>query len=161
MTARTRWYRPLALLVLGAALLIAMLIVVFGLPMVEGEEAVDVSFFAFLFAGLWLYWVLGAVVVLRADGHTILAPFTNNNTLAVAASTLLAAALFQPLRARVQRTVDQRFNRARVDAQRAIDVFGAQLRDDVDLAAVQGRLIAAATVVQPHGAAVWIRGQAR
>jgi hypothetical protein len=66
-----RWFRPLTLLGLGATLLVAMLIVVFGLPMVEGEEAVDVSFFAFLFAGLWLYWALGVVVVLRADGHTV------------------------------------------------------------------------------------------
>jgi hypothetical protein len=65
------WIRQMALVLLGSALLIAMLIVVFGLPMVEGEEAVDVSFFAFLFAGLWLYWALGVVVVLRADGHTV------------------------------------------------------------------------------------------
>ncbi len=64
-------FRSLALLALGAALLVAMLIVVFGLPMVEGDEAVDVGFFTFLFAGLWLYWALGAVVVLRADGHTV------------------------------------------------------------------------------------------
>jgi len=63
--------RPLALVLLGAALLIAMLIVVLFLPMVDGEEAVDVGFFGFLFAGLWLYWALGVVVVLRADGHTV------------------------------------------------------------------------------------------
>ena len=71
MTARTGWFRPLALLLLGAALLVAMLVVVFGLPMVEDEEALDVSFFAFLFAGLWLYLTLGVVVVLRANGHTV------------------------------------------------------------------------------------------
>ncbi len=400
-----RWFRPLALLGLGAMLLVAIAIVVFGLPMVEGEEATDVGFFAFLFAGLGLYWTLGVVVVLRADGHTVgwlfalaapttawvfacyaigyvlttrvppdpagawfnligtllfnpaimlllpavalvfptgtlpgprwrgpvavvvalvvvrsvavvltpgpmgddgpmnpltpglaamppaaadlfalldaigslsiligaamgvaallvrsrrsrgverqqlkwllvamvpaaillplslqpaisaaipligtlsvatlplaalavavavlryrlydidrilsrtigwalvtvilavvfvgviiglqalLAPVTEENTLAVAASTLLAAALFQPLRVRVQRAVDRRFNRERVDAQRAIDAFGVHLRDDVDLPAVRGRLVvAAATAVQPDGAAVWIRGQAR
>ena len=45
---------------------------------------------------------------------------------------------------------------------RAIDAFGVHLRDDVDLPAVRGRLVvAAATAVQPDGAAVWIRGQAR
>jgi hypothetical protein len=66
-----RRFRPLALLGLGAALLVAMVIVVFGLPMVEGEEATDVGFFVFLFAGLWLYWALGVIVVLRADGHTV------------------------------------------------------------------------------------------
>jgi hypothetical protein len=66
-----RRFRPLALLGLGATLLVAMAIVAFGLPMVEGEEATDVGFFAFLFAGLWLYWALGVVVVMRADGHTV------------------------------------------------------------------------------------------
>jgi hypothetical protein len=99
----------------------------------------------------------GTIVGLQA----LLAPFTNNNTLAVAGSTLMAAALFQPLRARVQRAVDRRFNRARVDAQRAIDAFGVHLRDDVDLAALHGRLVAAAdATVQPNGAGLWIRANA-
>jgi hypothetical protein len=398
---RRAWARPLALVLLGAALLIAMLIVVLFLPMVDGEEAVDVGFFGFLFAGLWLYWALGVVVVLRADGHTVgwlfalaapvtawvfacyalgyvltnqvppdpmgnwlnlagtllfnpaiilllpavalvfptgtlpgprwrgpvavvvalvavrsvavllkpgpmgddgplnpltpqlasmpqgvvdilalldaigslsipigaalgvaallvrarrsrgierqqlkwllvamvpaaillplslqpavsaaapwigtlsvatlplaalavavavlryrlydidrilsrtigwaivslllagtfvgviiglqalIAPATEENTLAVAASTLLAAALFQPLRARVQRVVDRRFNRSRVDAQLAIDEFGVHLRDDVDLLALHGRLVRVASeVVQPTDAGLWIR----
>lgn len=92
--------------------------------------------------------------------QALLAPYTDNSTLAVAASTLLAAALFQPLRARVQRGVDRRFNRARVDAQQTVDAFGAHLRDEVDFGAVRGLLVVAATTsVQPHGAAVWIRGQ--
>ena len=64
-------FRQLGLLLLGAALLVAMIIVALFLPMVEGEEAVDIGFFVFLFAGLWLYWALGAIVVLRADGHTV------------------------------------------------------------------------------------------
>ena len=97
---------------------------------------------------------VGTIVGLQA----VLAPFTNNNTLAVAGSTLVAAALFQPVRARVQRAVDRRFNRARVDAQRAIDAFGIHLRDDVDLAALHGRLLAAANAtVQPAGAGLWLR----
>jgi hypothetical protein len=411
MTGRTpsgdpghRWLRPVSLLGLGTTLLVAMLIVIVGLPMVEGEEAVDVSFFVFLFAGLWLYWALGVVVVLRADGHTvgwlfalaapttawvfacfalgyvlttrvppdpagnwvnlignllfnpaimlllpavalvfptgtlpgprwrgpvavvialvvvrgvavvltpgamgddgpmnpltpwlasmpagvadlfalldaigtlsipigaamgvaallvrsrrsrgverqqlkwllvamvpaaillplslqpavsaafpligtlsvatlplaalavavavlryrlydidrilsrtigwalvslilasvfvgviiglqaILAPVTENNTLAVAASTLLAAALFQPLRVRVQRTVDRRFNRSRVDAQRTIDTFGTRLRDEVDLAALQRQLLETVEgAVNPDRTALWIRSTA-
>jgi hypothetical protein len=98
----------------------------------------------------------GAVIALQA----VLAPVTANNTLAVAASTLLAAALFQPLRRRVQRAVDRRFNRARVDAQRTVDALGMHLRDEVELATLHGRLLAAAdAAVQPAGAGLWIRGR--
>ena len=63
----------------------------------------------------------------------MLAPFTNENTIAVAASTLVAFALFQPLRRRVQRAVDHRFDRARYDGQRTVDAFAEHVRSDVDL----------------------------
>lgn len=97
----------------------------------------------------------GSIVVLQA----ILAPITNNDTLAVAASTLVAAALFQPARARVQAAVDRRFNRSRVDAQRAVDAFAAQLRDEANPGRVDRLLAAAAAAsVQPDGASVWVRG---
>ncbi len=96
----------------------------------------------------------GTIIGLQA----VLAPFTNNNTLAVAASTLVAAALFQPLRARVQRAVDRRFNRSRVNAQTAIDAFGAHLRDEVDLTALRGRLVRVASeAVQPTDTGLWLR----
>lgn len=60
-----------ALLFLGAAVLVAMLIVVFGLPWVADEEALDISFFAFLFAGPWLYTVSpdGAALWIRGRGR--------------------------------------------------------------------------------------------
>ena len=99
-----------------------------------------------------------AIIGLQA----VLAPITENNTLAVAASTLLAASLFQPLRARVQRAVDRRFNRSRVDAQRVTDAFGTHVRDNVDLAALTQRLLAAVDgTVQPSGIGIWIRGTER
>ena len=69
------------------------------------------------------------VVALQA----ILAPVTEENTLAVAASTLVAFALFQPLRRRVQRTVDRRFDRARYDGQTTTAVFADRVRNEVDL----------------------------
>jgi hypothetical protein len=91
--------------------------------------------------------------------QTAMAPFTNRDTLAVAASTLLAAALFQPLRRRVQAVVDRRFNRARTDAQRSVDGFAIQVRENPDPGTVHRRLVGAAIeAVQPDGAAVWIRG---
>ena len=76
---------------------------------------------------------------------------------AVAAATLAAAALFNPLRRRVQRMVDRRFNRSRYDADLTVAAFASRLKDAVDLDAMQADL---ATVVQkalePAHLSVWM-----
>jgi hypothetical protein len=76
---------------------------------------------------------------------------------AVAAATLAVAALFSPVRGRVQRAVDRRFNRARYDADQTVAAFAARLKDAVDLDSVQNDL---ASVVQkalePAHVSVWI-----
>ena len=95
-----------------------------------------------------------AVIGLQA----VLAGFTQGQTLAVAASTLVAFALFQPLRRRVQRTVDRRFDRARYDGQRTVDAFGEQLRIEVEPDAARSLLLeTSSTAVQPSSAAIWLR----
>jgi len=78
---------------------------------------------------------------------------------AVAASTLVAAALFNPLRTRVQRTVDRRFNRARYNAEAVVTAFTARLRQTVDLDTVQGDLISTVhRAFEPAHASVWLTG---
>jgi hypothetical protein len=99
-----------------------------------------------LLAGIYAGLVLLATQVLRFS-----------SPVAVAAATLAAAALFNPIRRRVQHAVDRRFNRARYDADRTVAAFAARLKDAVDLDAVRGDL---ATVVQtalePAHVSVWI-----
>jgi hypothetical protein len=96
----------------------------------------------------------GLVVALQA----VLAPVTNENTLAVAASTLVAAAMFQPLRRRVQRAVDRRFDRDRYDGERTAERFAGRLRNVVDLSTVRDALVTTAgDAVRPASAAVWLR----
>jgi len=76
----------------------------------------------------------------------------------VAASTLVAAALFSPLRIRLQRIVDRRFNRARYDAEATVAAFNARLRDAVEIDAIRTDLLDALTrAVQPTHASVWIK----
>ena len=76
----------------------------------------------------------------------------------VAASTLAAAALFNPLRVRIQRVVDRRFNRSGYDAQSTVAAFTARLRDAVEIDAIRADLLDAVNgAVEPIHASVWIR----
>jgi hypothetical protein len=80
-----------------------------------------------------------------------------SSNLTVAVATLAAAALARPLLSRVQRVVDQRFNRARYDALRTIEEFGSQLRHEVDRDAVADRLIGVVNAsLQPEAVTLWL-----
>jgi hypothetical protein len=101
-----------------------------------------------LLVGVYAGLVLLATRVLNVHG-----------TVAVAGATLAAAALFTPLRRRVQHVVDRRFNRARYDAERTLAAFAARLQDAVDLDSVRDDLLAAArTSLEPAHVSVWIAG---
>jgi len=103
--------------------------------------------------------VLATVFVAVVLGlQTVLSTVTQANTLAVAGSTVLVATLFQPLRARVQRAADRRFNRSRYDAERTVAAFAERLRDVVGAVALRDELSAAVDgSVQPIRLGVWLR----
>jgi hypothetical protein len=98
-----------------------------------------------------LAWVYAGLVLLATRVLSVHTP------VAVAAATLAAAALFNPLRVRVQRVVDRRFNRARYDADQTVAAFAARLKDAVDLDSVREDLAGVIhQALEPAHVSVWV-----
>ena len=102
----------------------------------------------FLLVNIGLQWLLSSV--------------TSGNSLAVAGSTLLAAALFTPVRSRVQRLVDRRFDRARYDAELTASAFSVRMREATDLPSVARDLDdTVRRAMAPSRVGLWLRGSGR
>jgi hypothetical protein len=112
--------------------------------------------------GLLSAVLIGIYLLVVALLRPLLEPLTGSSALAVAASTLAVAAVFNPARRRLQAAVDRRFDRARYDAGRAVDAFAARLRGQVDLDEVTGGLRdTVVATVAPTRVAVWLRTPSR
>ena len=135
----------------SASLPVAIGVAILRFRLYEIDRLVSRTLSYALLTGL-LVGVFGGVVLLT----TRVLPFSS--PVAVAVSTLAAAALFNPLRRRVQRLVDHRFNRARYDRDALVARFAASLRDAVDSDTVVTELAgAAASSVEPAHISVWVR----
>jgi hypothetical protein len=153
---------PLALLAVGSLIPFVMLLIplsVFVAVFRSGLFDIDVVInralvYGTLTASLVLVY-LGAVAGLQR----LLTPLAaDGNQLVVVVSTLLIAALFNPLRRRIQDTIDRRFYRRKYDAAKALERFGSKLRDEVDLDELGDDLVAVLReTVQPARVSLWLR----
>jgi hypothetical protein len=109
--------------------------------------------YALLTAILGLCYVVGSLVFVLVAGAG-----TDPPSWLVAAATLAAAAVFRPVRRRVQAAVDRRFNRRRYNAAKTIEAFSSRLRDEIDLDTLSAELVAVAgQTMEPTMLSLWLR----
>jgi hypothetical protein len=150
----------------GLLLVVALVGVAVGIPVAVGLAILRYRLYdidrvinrTLVYALLTAVLGLGYAGVVLALGQGFGGVGGNPPSWAVAGATLAMAALFQPLRRRIQHSVDRRFNRRRYDTAQTIEAFSARLRDQVDLDTLTGELLAVVDqTMQPTQASVWLR----
>jgi hypothetical protein len=150
----------------GLLLVVALVGVAVGIPVAVGLAILRYRLYEIdrLINRTLVYGLLTAVLGLGYAGVVLVLGQlsggigTEPPSWAVAGATLAVAALFQPLRRRIQRAVDRRFNRRRYDTARTIAAFSARLRDQVDLDTLSSELLAVVDLtMQPTLVSVWLR----
>jgi hypothetical protein len=148
-TALAEWLDNIAWLGM-AALPVSMGVAVLRYRLYEIDRIISRTLAYAVVTGL-LVAAYAGLVLLSTDVLTL------SSSVAVAASTLVAAAAFNPLRKRVQRVVDRRFNRARYDADLTVAAFAARLQDELDLDSVRSDLASVVTrTLEPAHLSVWL-----
>jgi hypothetical protein len=107
-----------------------------------------------ILTGILAVIYFGGVIVVQQ----LLRPLTESSDLAIVVSTLLIAALFSPLRRRIQSTIDRRFFRRKYDAEQTLARFNQTLRDEVDIETLKAELVGVVQeTMQPTKIALWMK----
>jgi hypothetical protein len=147
----TLWLIGVVVVLTAAPLSVGVAVLRYRLYEIDRVVSRTLSYAA-LTGSLLLVYVMGVVLL-----GPLLAPIASGSHVTVAASTLLVAALFQPLRRRVQTVLDRRFNRARYDAQLVVEALAGRLRDDLDLTMLRQDLLTAVDgTVAPVQRELWL-----
>jgi hypothetical protein len=139
--------------ILIPAVPIATGVAIFKYRLYDIDRIINKTLVFGLLSAILLAGYAGGILLLQS-----ILPVPKDSPITVAASTLAMAALFGPLRARIQDVVDRRFYRARYDATHAVEDFGSRLRSETDLNSLASDLIGVVTrTVQPAHASLWLR----
>ena len=111
-----------------------------------------------ILAGVYFIGVVGVQNIVNTIARSTSGPASTPSPLLIVVTTLLIAALFQPLRRRLQRFIDRRFYRARYDARKLLDKFGASLRSEVELSHLTDHLLETVEqTMRPAHVSLWLR----
>jgi hypothetical protein len=153
----TGWWSLLVYAIAGSAVPISICIAILRYNLYAIDRLVNRAMVYTAVTVVLATVYLALVTTLGAIARSALSGATDGETIVVAISTLIVAALFDPVRRRMQRAVDRRFDRARYDAALTVDAFSHRLRETVELAAVERETIEVVhRTLRPVTVGIWL-----